>query len=283
MHFDAVIMVDWSGGNDRGPTPCKDAIWIGEAGCAPVYCRNRAVAFDWLSDRMATAMARSERLLIGFDFPFGYPSGVAQHLSGGGVFTLWEWLSQRIEDTPGRNNRFDLAGQINLSLGANDAFGGAFCGPFWGHGLKREVPGLSRTKSGYRNPFPDRRRCETLAKGAFTVWQLAYAGAVGSQVLMGLPVLNRLRGRFPVSVWPFEPPDRPFLFTEIWPGLIEPLVKGQPGIRDALQVRLLAEGLMRLHPERLGAMLQVDDPQGRTEEGWILGLAHEPELIATCR
>lgn len=275
MRFDSVVMVDWSGGNDRGPRPCKDAIWIGEAGHDPVYCRNRQVAEDWLTDRLSRAVARGERLMVGFDFPFGYPQGVAQRLSGGGVFDLWNWIDARIEDSPKRNNRFDMAGQVNLSLGGG--------GPFWGHGLGREVPGLARNKSGYRNPFPDRRRCEDRAKGAFTVWQLAYAGAVGSQVLMGLPVLNRLRSRFPVAIWPFEAPDAPILFTEIWPGLIDPAVRAHPGIRDAVQVRLLADGLMRLHPDRLGAMVQVDDPLARSEEGWILGLGHEEELLTTCR
>ena len=27
MRFDRFVMVDWSGGNDRGPRPKKDAIW----------------------------------------------------------------------------------------------------------------------------------------------------------------------------------------------------------------------------------------------------------------
>ena len=28
MTFDTVLMVDWSGGNDRGPAPVQDAIWL---------------------------------------------------------------------------------------------------------------------------------------------------------------------------------------------------------------------------------------------------------------
>ena len=52
-------------------------------------------------------------------------------------------------------------------------------------------------------PHRDRR-----ARGAKTVWQLAYAGSVGSQMLLGLPALKRLvadpliEGR--AAVWPFE-------------------------------------------------------------------------------
>ena len=36
MRFDSFVMVDWSGGNDRGPRPARDAIWIGETGKSPV-------------------------------------------------------------------------------------------------------------------------------------------------------------------------------------------------------------------------------------------------------
>jgi len=123
------------------------------------------------------------------------------------------------------------------------------------------------------------RECETLARGSFTCWQLAGAGAVGSQVLMGLPVLNRLRRRFAgqIAVWPFEPLDKPVTFVEIWPGLINPAVKqaeAQGGIRDAHQVRLLARALAHLPPPDLNAMLTITAP----EEGWIMGLGHEDKL-----
>jgi molybdopterin molybdotransferase len=84
-----------------------------------------------------------------------------------------------------------------------------------------------------------------------------------------------------VSVWPFEVLDKPVAMVEVWPGLINPAVKraeAQGGIRDAHQVRLMARALARLSPDRLADMLAVDAP----EEGWILGLGHEAELIAAC-
>ncbi|HAW46202.1 MAG TPA: molybdopterin molybdenumtransferase MoeA, partial [Roseovarius sp.] len=70
----------------------------------------------------------------------------------------------------------------------------------------------------------ERRAAEARAKGAFTCWQMGGAGAVGGQVLTGLPVLNRLRRRFygQVSVWPFEVLDKPVALVEVWPGLINP-------------------------------------------------------------
>lgn len=282
--FDRFLMVDWSGGNDAGPRPRQDAIWIGEDGRGgerpPLYQRNRHVAEETLSARIERALTAGERLFIGFDFPFGYPAGFAKALTGrADPLAVWRWLAERIEDAPRANNRFDVAAEINLRLA-----GGR--GPFWANGLKRDIAGLPRTKAGYVNPFPARRAAEQRARGAFTCWQLAGAGAVGSQVLMGLPVLDRLRRRFPgqLAVWPYEPMDRPVALVEIWPSLIDAAVKAEtePGdIRDAVQVRLLARALARLAPDRLSAMLRVQAP----EEGWIFGLGFEEELsgrLAPC-
>jgi molybdopterin molybdotransferase len=275
--FDRFVVVDWSAGNDAGPSPRKDAIWIGESGAdgpaVPLYQRNRQIAEATLNERIEAVLTAGERLFIGVDFPFGYPAGFAQALTGQrDPLAVWHWLAARIEDTPKGNNRFDLAAEINRRLGSGR-------GPFWGNALSRDIPGLGRGKAGYANPFPDRRLSEQQARGAFTCWQLAYSGAVGSQVLMGLPVLQRLRRGFSghVAVWPYDQLDRPVALVEIWPSLIEPVVKRAMAageIRDAAQVRLLALALHRLAPERLGAMLRVDAP----EEGWILGLGHEHDL-----
>jgi molybdopterin molybdotransferase len=271
--FTHFIMVDWSGGNDTGPRPRKDAIWIGESGQEPVYLRNRQAARDWLQTRIKAGLARDERLMIGFDFPFGYPQGFARAMTGSDdPLELWDWLAGRISDAVDQNNRFDLAGQIN------QRFEGI--GPFWGNGLKRDIPGLPRHKrDGYDNPFPDRRACEIRAKGSFTCWQLGGAGAVGSQVLMGLPVLAQLRAEFPdqIAVWPFQPLEAPVAFVEIWPSLINDQIRSETGpedIRDAVQVRLLADRLAALPADALAQMLDVTAP----EEGWILGLGHEDLL-----
>ncbi len=271
--FDTIAMVDWSGGNDTGPTPKRDAIWVcvarGAAVEEPVYLRNRRVAEQWVADLIEAERAAGRRVLIGFDFPFGYPVGVAKAICGSDdPLALWAWLAARIEDAPKANNRFDVAAQINRALGDGK-------GPFWANALKRDIDGLPRTKDGYANPFPDKRACEHRAKGAFTCWQLAGAGAVGSQVLMGLPVLHRLRDRFSrqVAVWPFEPLDRPVAFVEIWPSLTlgtEP----EGMIRDAWQVQSVARAVASLAPDVLQQMLEVDAP----EEGWIFGLGHEVHL-----
>lgn len=274
MSFDTIAILDWSGGNDRGPRPKADAIWLAvvRQGVAeePVYLRNRQVAEAALSELMAEEQAAGRRLFLGVDFPFGYPQGFAEALTGrADPLALWDWFETRIEDAPKSNNRFDLAGEINRRFGGT--------GPFWSNGLPRDIDGLPRTKQGYRNPFPDRRACEDRANGAFTCWQMAGAGAVGSQVFMGLPVLERLRRRFDVAVWPFEPLDRAVALVEVWPSLLAPRIAAEraPGeIKDRAQVRVLARGIADLPAETLTAMLDVTAP----EEGWIFGLGFEAAL-----
>lgn len=276
--FDTFAMVDWSGGNDTGPRPRPDAIWaavVREGAEAPaVYLRNRAEAERWLSDVIRDELAAGRRLCLGFDFPFGYPAGFAKAITGGDdPLALWDWLEARIQDAPDANNRFDLAGQINAGFPGT--------GPFWGNALKRDIadlPRLGRDRTGHG--MPEKRQAEEAAKGAFALWQLAGAGAAGSQTLMGLPVLARLRRRFAgqISVWPFEDLTKPIAFLEIWPSLLGPAVTAAMGpgdIKDAVQVQLVARALSRLAPADLAGMLDVSAP----EEGWIFGLGHVPKLM----
>ena len=61
-------------------------------------------------------LTRGRRLLIGFDFPFGYPAGTAARLGLRGLAwrNLWQTLEDRIADgKDNRNNRFDVAESLN--------------------------------------------------------------------------------------------------------------------------------------------------------------------------
>ena len=268
-------MVDWSSGNDRGPKPKADAIWIGAvvAGVEqdPVYQRNRQAAEVYLTALIAQEVAAGRRLLVGFDFPFGYPEGFAGAVVGkADPLALWDWFAAHLEDAPKANNRFDLAGRLNAM------FPGV--GPFWFNGLKRDIsdlPHKGRLREGHG--MPERRRVEERAKGAFALWQMGGAGAVGGQAMTGMAALSRLRAAFAgeIAVWPFEPLDRPVSFVEIWPSLIAKRVALEADeIKDRAQVRVLARAVSQLSEGDLGRMLDVDAP----EEGWILGLGHEALL-----
>ncbi len=297
--FHTHVIVDWSARSKPSPARAtRDAIWwaVARDGIVdePAYARTRHDAVERLAALIAAELDAARRVLIGFDFPFGYPAGVAAHLTGeASALTLWNWLAARIEDTEeNANNRFDVAEEINHTYPG--------LGPFWGRPQNwpyPEVPTRESSRTGRETHPPERRIADLHAKGAKTVWQLAYAGSVGSQVLLGLPTLKRLmedprlEGR--AAVWPFDTglraPEAPAVIAEIYPSLLRREVeerKNEGEIRDAAQVHVNAEVFARLDAqEGLVPLFQgapfLDAGERRiieTEEAWILGLGHEEEL-----
>ncbi|MEO0913061.1 MAG: precorrin-8X methylmutase, partial [Pseudomonadota bacterium] len=290
--FDIHVIVDWSARSAPSPArPTGDAIWyaVAEGGVvgAPEYVRTRGEAVARLADLVASWRDAGKRVLIGFDFPFGYPEGVAERLTGRAeAYALWDWVAARVNDRPDNgNDRYRAAEEINA------AYEGL--GPCWGRPATWDVPGVpvgAKARFGGDHP-PERRRADAAAKGAKTVWQLAYSGSVGSQVLLGLPALKRLREdarlREHLAVWPFDTglraPDAPLVIAEIYPSLFADAVQeGQRDgeIKDAAQVRITAEAFAAL--DAAGGLAPVfSGPSGlsaadrrviETEEAWILGL-----------
>ncbi len=277
MRFDRVIMVDWSGGNDRGPRAVKDAIWacVATAGQAkePVYLRNRQLAEVWITQTLTDLRAAGHRVLIGFDLCFAYPTGFATQLIGSeDTLAMWDWFEARVTDSPTENNRFDLAGEINAQFPG--------IGPFWFNGLPRDIPHLPRKGSARTDHgLPEKRAADLAIKGAFSPWQLAGAGAVGGQVIMGLPVLSRLRRAFgaDLCVWPFEAADVQIVLAETYFSLLPDLVAADPHtIRDASQTSLFARAFSALPPDQMARLMAVD----ATPEGWVLGAGEAETLRA---
>ena len=121
----------------------------------------------------------------------------------------------------------------------------------------------------------------------FSSWQLLGVGAVGSQSLLGIPVLERLRRRFPqrVDIWPFTtglglPPSRAgqVVVAEIWPTIVSGTDTTGP-VRDARQVADVATWLRGL--DRRGELRGLFEPDVAAtrrsvvidEEGWVLGVS----------
>ncbi len=285
--FDRIVMVDWSASGAPSPRkPSADAIWIGTAdenGAQATYHRTRAEAEAALGNAFAKVRAQGARVLAGFDFPLGYPTGFVRCLTGAqSAFALWDWLEAHVEDAPDNaNNRFQLAARINALLHGR--------GPFWGRPEGLNLPDLpARKLVDYGPAMPERRRVEEAARRAQPVWKLYTTGSVGSQALLGLPMLARLRKRFGAAVWPFDAPDGPLVLAEIYPAVIEPEVKAamtEGTIKDALQVRLLAQAFWRLQAGGglADAFAAAPDWPGRQEEGWILGVGVEAALRAAAR
>ncbi|MCX7646750.1 MAG: molybdopterin molybdenumtransferase MoeA, partial [Rhodobacteraceae bacterium] len=285
--FERILVVDWSGADDRGPAPKKDAIWAalapvtGGVAPPPVYLRSRAAAEDWLAATLAAEVAAGRRVLAGFDFPFGFPAGFAAAVVGApDPLALWNWLAARLP--PAGGDRFAVAAALNARFPGT--------GPFWFNATRRDHPGLPRRgRARQGHGLPERRLAETRARGAFPVWQLGGAGAAGSQALTGMAALARLRARLgeAVRVWPFEATDAPVVLAEVWPALIRAEIaaaRRAGEIADAAQVRVLAAALARLAGDGgLAAALDAAPREARREEGWILGLGAEAALRAAAR
>lgn len=276
--FQRHIIVDWS--SNSTPKSGKDSIWIATTDATGTTLQNprtRAEAKGLLDEALTTATAAGERLLIGFDFAFGYPAGAAGALAGGDWQALWQRITDLSTDGPANaNNRFDVASTLNAQTSGDGPF---WCYPFQHHGRYASLPFTKPQGYGDTLP-PSKRHAETQASGAQEVWKLSGAGAVGGQTLTGIPVLQALRAQHDLAIWPFEQSDTAHLAVEVFPSLIDP--DPSEVIRDAGQVRALATAIASLDAQgRLSALLAdpAEQPPAVTnEEGWILGLGFETDL-----
>lgn len=286
--FDAYLTVDWSGAAQ--PRTGKDSIWLHLA-----VRRGRELETRHLSNPAtrsdATAqialllralLADGKRTLVGFDFPFGYPAGTAARLglNPPDWRGMWTMLDAEIEDgADNANNRFQVAARLNQRLS-----GGA--GPFWGCPPAEASACLTETKP--KSDIPERRAADQIVPSAQPVWKLYTTGSVGSQALLGIPCVARLRQDPTLAettrIWPFESglqaPDSKtrIVLAEVYPSLVAPArLSGLP--KDAGQVVAIA----RHFAARDAAGLLAQDLAGpatlsdaaraaiEREEAWILG------------
>ena len=285
--FDRIVVVDWS--SNSAPKRGADSIWIADDDAGTVDCRNlptRSAAFGHLASVVRSGDRRCT--LIGVDFSLGYPAGTADALGLTGIpwESTWALLGRTIVDDAGnRNNRFEVAAALNERMGAPP-------GPFWGRPASAPPDErLTATRPPRRADAPRtwrivEERLRDEGRRPSSAWQLLGAGSVGSQMLVGIPVVERLRRLAPehVEVWPFTtglvaPHGRPGLVAvaEVWPTLI-PCDHVDHAVRDARQVIASAEHLRRsVDGGRIAGLfapaISADD-RGRIEreEGWILGV-----------
>ncbi len=285
-------MVDWSAASSRGPArPAPDRCWIawgrpGQRRRPPRYFRTRLEAEGRLRDLIAKERGS---VLVGFDFPFGYPVGWG--LPAGRA--LCAALAGMIEDrADGGNNRFEVANRLNREIQRRRGAGSG--GPFWGHPPGRRFSHLSASRPG---PFAasagaERRMVERrlIGQRIQSPWKLYTTGSVGSQALMGLPAVHRLITHPALAhrarLWPFETHwDRALrsprmrdavVVAEIWPSLGD--WRRQPyRIKDARQVAAMRDwaledpaGLRRALGRPHG-LSEREERRCRDREGWILG------------
>jgi hypothetical protein len=254
MIFDRYIIVDWSASSR--PRMGKDSIWV----CV-LSADGRISTHNPSTRRAAEVTVRAalhhfvedgKRVLVGFDFPYGYPAGLAAALglTGPPWLAMWRYLVARVHDDSetNTNNRFHVAAGINARLEHQ---------AFWGRPSSQPLDDLSarRDRVVYRHEgeevgLAEWREVEAILRARGhqpqSTWKLFGKGSVGSQALTGIPVVSRLRHAPGLTgssaVWPFEVnvPELParrgaVIHAEIWPSLIDvPAVTGQA--RDQTQV-----------------------------------------------
>lgn len=287
-------MVDWSASSK--PVTGNDSIWIG------VFKRNvrfqmafeshnpatRAAAETLLGDILGDLRRKSERTLVGFDFPLGFPRGTAAALKLSGAAPwrqMLDFVSKEVKDKPtNENNRFQVGAKMNRLM-TGEAF------PFWGAPARDTQTMLSAKRVRDHEPkdLPEFRLSEEATKGPSSIWKLYYQGSVGGQALTGMPIVSRIRTAHGerARIWPFETGWKPLapadldgldaVFAEVYPSLFAPkAAAGQ--VKDEVQVRAVCERFNALDEKgQLGALFgpAKDDPRREAveqEEGWILGV-----------
>jgi precorrin-8X/cobalt-precorrin-8 methylmutase len=288
--FDTYAMVDWSAAGV--PRTGRDSIWICWVAPDGERLKNPATRHEakaLLEDWLVAARLNRERVLVGFDFPFGYPAGFAARLglAGSPWRAVWDEIARLIEDDAhNRNNRFAVAAAFNRRV-SSASF------PFWGCPANRAGPHLAVTRPVYEAKGLAERRLidrHEYMSGAQPCWKLAYTGSVGSQSLTGIPIVRALRDdprwAGAALIWPFEtglrPPDDPgVVFAEVYPSLWKkriPPLDGKP--KDAAQVRFVAQFFSARDRAADLACLFLGNPDLspeerrliETEEAWTLGV-----------
>jgi len=197
--FSAYVIVDWSAASK--PTTGADSVWIGvlkrdvrfRMAFESYNPPTRGEAEKRLTLILDDLKKRSERALVGFDFPLGFPRGFASALKLPGEQpwrAAWDQLDKMVKDkADNTNNRFGVASEVNRRL-----TGGPF--PFWGCPPKDALTTLQpkRTRAHGPDDLPEFRHTEVAAKGAASIWKLYYNGSVGGQPQKGNgpPVIRRL-------------------------------------------------------------------------------------------
>ncbi len=290
--FDSFVIVDWSAASQ--PKTGRDSIWICAVDRDGVERlvenpQTRHSAKNLLRELLSDAAARGERMLLGFDFPFGYPAGFARRLGLHGAppwRAVWDEIAARLKDAENNSNdRFTVAAEFNRRV-SNRAF------PFWGCPVRftDDFLGPKHHNGHAADGLAEKRLIDRWMVGAQPCWKLAYTGSVGSQSLTGIPVVRALRDdpRWAqrARIWPFEtglavPDAAQIVFAEVWPSWWRRDIRGDYGPpNDKAQVRTVARIFASADGTGALPMWFVGDPdltaeQRRvveTEEAWTLGV-----------
>lgn len=297
--FDNIVMIDWSAASR--PRRGRDSIWAASLNgiSHPIDAKNWSTRreAEWkITEILDTAQQNGHRTLIGFDFPFGYPTGLAAQLDlkGAAWRAIWQEYERLIhDDERNKNNRFVVAKDLNRRISGDRKF------PFWGCPASQEGPHLSAKHHRLHNDkgLDEKRLVDRCATSAQPGWKLFGNGSAGSQALTGIPVLERLKRRFSaLRVWPFETGLAPpaldaggAVLVEIYPSLFTRCPPPHGQVKDEHQMLKTVARFADLDArDKLAALfdpaLNAEQREiVQAEEGWVLGVTGPvpvPEKVA---
>jgi hypothetical protein len=254
--FERVVAVDWSG--DQGPGQ-KRKIWAGvwtaldsslkKGKVTLENGRSRVELMEWLVEMAG----ETPRMVVGFDFSFGFPAWFMRELGIASAPEFWrvvaegqgeKWLHKDCED-----GRFwGRAG--SQRHGRKPA---EFCGEH-AHRMLRRAETVLKVRAEITDPLAIARIAGIAPKSVF---QIGGAGAVGTASLRGMPGLLTLRSAG-FRIWPFDAPSvkRPMvveIYTRLMTGAV---TKSSEAARTAYLAKKRKENVLYAGLSR-GVMAKV--------------------------
>ncbi len=208
-NFDAYIAIDWSGAQRSYGGIAVAICSTGRTPPALVMPPRTRWTREELAEWLKCRLNERERLLIGFDFAFGFPYEDCGYLGGSAdgvddIFALWEL----IEAKSGGEADFGCTRFVSNP---------EYAQLFWSAGPKPQRWIERKRRTEYVCAESTRTRPNTLYK-------LLHSKQVGKASITGMRVLRHIRSCKAdcVAVWPFDAP-RNSVIVEIYPTLFRKL------------------------------------------------------------
>ena len=302
--FDAYIIANWTAA--EGKKLGEQTLWVAVAKRDVRFrlytethnVATRAEGEKLLESLLAEHRKRGDRVLVGFDFNFGFPAGTAARLQldGRAWDAMGKFLGSNVVDkADNSNNRYQVAAKMNRLM-TDEAW------PFWGSPASQAQRWLTTTKppEGSGSDIPEFRATEIAGRKdklpPKSVWQMHGAGAVGGLTLVGVPMVRRLLDKLGTSatIWPFNTGWRELteadveplsaLIVEVWPDMFkatrETNAEGVKEYKTQAQVRAASIAFAEMDDagtlqKAFAAPASADEAlitAVESEEGWILGV-----------
>jgi hypothetical protein len=231
-----ILTVDWSG---AGPGHAR-RLWVAEVHDGRLVALRNGQTRDAVTMQLVattvSARAQGERVLLGLDFAFGFPSWYLASRGWTSSANAWATFTSAAVD--------DVLSAPTF--------------PFWGREPTRTRPTALREESDTPPSRATERSLRDIAR-PFSVFQLVGAGAVGVGSLRGMATLAALHAAG-ARVWPFtdDVGGPGVVVAEVWPRLAAPdVIKSNAASRRAA-LQAIAN-VVTCAPSDLAAAAESDD------------------------